>query len=279
MPNPTKINNKTCWATVGNMSLSGTLVTVRLMSAKADAQIIFDFFVDGAYVIRVGVNTTGYDSFVVNGWFQRDRSGVQMQAAYADITLVFDTQNVQGLNPTSGSSTRYDPVYSIGIAMDERQIEQNPRFRCSWAYNLYELVPLGGSGTTPLPAWAATDTNPNAIHNGYLWSRTPPVSQDPAKEYKCVQPASKPGQDAYLVPRPSVTSVVYYKSRNIAQSDILAGGKLKAPPETYIYPNTQTCWLCQPSGVAEASDDLMAVTTTYVYAEEGWDTDIYELAT
>ena len=91
--------------------------------------------------------------------------------------------------------------------------------------------------------------------------------------------ATKPGKDSFLIPRPSVTSVIYYKSRSIQNSDIINGGKLKAPPQTYIYPNTQSCWLCQPSGVAEASDDLMAVTTTYVYAEEGWDTDIYELAT
>ena len=107
MSNPTKINNKTCWATVGNMSLSGTLVTVRLMCAKADGQTIFDAFADGAYVIRVGLAQSGLDSFLVNGWFQRDRSGVQIQAAYADITLVFDRQNVQGLAPTSGSSDRY----------------------------------------------------------------------------------------------------------------------------------------------------------------------------
>lgn len=275
---PTRINNKTCWATVGNMSLSGTLVTVRLMSAKADADAIYNSFADGAYVIRVGQAATGYDSFLVNGWFQRDRSGVQIQAAYADITLVFDRQNVQGLAPTSGSSDRYDPVYSLGITMDERSIEQHPSFRCSWSYNLYELVPLGGSPSA-VPAWAATDTNPNAIHDGYLWSRTPPVSPNPAKEYKCVQPLSKPGLDAYLIPRPAVTSVVYYRTRNIAQSDIINGGTLKAPPYTYIYPNTQVCWLCQPSGVSEVSDDLMAVTTVYVYATEGWDTDVYPLAT
>lgn len=274
----TKINNKTCYATTGNMSLSGTLVTLKLMSAKADAQTIFDFFADGAYTIRVGANTTGLESFLVNGWYQRDRSGVQMREAYAEITLVFDRQNVLGLNETSGNSDRFEPTYSLGITMDERPIEQHPNFKCFWAYNLYELVTLGGSASA-VPAWAATDTNPNAIHTGYLWSRTPPPSPDAEHEYVQIQAATKPGRDAYLIPRPSVTSVIYYKSRNIAQSDIINGGKLKAPPETYIYPNTQTCWLCEPSGVNEASDDLMAVTTVYVYAAEGWDTDIYALAT
>ena len=273
------INGKTCYATVGNMNRSGTLVTLIFMSAKSDAHTIFNYFDDGVLYSSVGTAGTGLETFAVMGYFQKGRSGVRMQEVYAEITLVFDTQSVQGLSLTLGNSSRYNPVYSLGISMDERSIEQNPRFKCFWSYNLYELVPLGGSGTTPLPAWAATDTNPNAIHAGYLWSRTQPSSQDPSKEYIRVQAATKPGQDSFLIPRPSVTSVVYYKSRNINQSDIINGGKLKAPPETYIYPNTPTCWLCQPSGVSEASDDLMAVTTTYVYAEEGWDTDIYELAT
>lgn len=282
----TKINNKTCYATTGNMSLSGTLVTLKLMSAKADAQTIFDFFADGAYTIRVGANTTALESFLVNGWYQRDRSGVQMREAYAEITLVFDRQNVLGLNETSGNTDRFEPTYSLGITMDERPIEQHPNFKCIWAYNLYELIVEGGTPSA-VPAWATTDNNPAGGTRAvpverepqYLWSRSQPPSPEPGKYYKQVKAAIKFGVDSYLIPRPSVTSVIYYKSRNIAQSDIINGGKLKAPPETYIYPNTQTCWLCEPSGVNEASDDLMAVTTTYVYAAEGWDTDIYALAT
>lgn len=272
----TIINGKTCYATVGNASVSGTLITFRFMCAKSDAASIYTSFTDGAFYSSIG--SDGSQVFYPQGYFQKNRSGYTAREVYTEITLVFDKQNVQGLVVTTGNTMRYHPIYSLGITMDERPIEQNPRFKCFWSYNLYQLVPLGGS-VSATPAWAATDTNPNAIHDGYLWSRTPPASPDPAKEYKQVQPATKPGQDVYLVPRPSVTSVIYYRSRNIDQSDILNGGKLKAPPETFIYPNTQTRWLCQPSGVTQASDDLMAVTTTYVYAEEGWDTDIYELAT
>ena len=275
----TKINNKTCYATVGNMSYSGTTVSLKFYAAKADAASIFQYFTDGAYYSTVGANATGFETFTVNGWYQKGSSGVQLLEAYAVITLVFDQQNVQGLAPSSGSTTRYDPVYSLGISNEERSIELHPSFKCSWTYNLYELVALGGSVTTPLPAWAATDTNPNAIHAGYLWSRNPPTSPDADHEYIPVQAATKPGLDAYLIPRPTVTSVIYYKSRSIATSDIINGGKLKAPAETFIYPNTQSCWLVLPSGIEEASDDLMAVTTSYLYAAEGWDTDIYPLAT
>lgn len=274
----TKINAKTCYATVGNMSYSGTTITLKFYAAKADAASIFTYFIDGAYYATVGTSGTGLDTFTVNGWYQKGSSGVQLQEAYAVVTLVFDQQNVQGLSPTSDSDTRYDPVYSLGISNEERPIEQHPSFKCSWAYNLYQLVALGGSPSA-VPSWAATDTNPNAIHAGYLWSRNPPTSPDAEHEYIQVQAASKPGRDAYLIPRPTVTSVIYYKSRNILNSDIINGGKLKAPPETFIYPNTQSCWLVLPSGIEEASDDLMAVTTSYLYAAEGWDTDIYPLAT
>ena len=276
---PTKIANKTCYAIVGNMSLSGTMVTVKLASEKADADAIYNSFTDGVFVIRVGMATSGFDSFVVNGWFQKDRSGVQMQEAYAEITLVFDTQNVQGLAPTSGSTTRYDPVYNLSTQMEERPIEQHPNFKCSWTYNLYELVDLGGSGTTPLPTWAATDTNPSAIHDGYLWSHTPPSSPDPAKEYVQVQAATDFGMDSYLIPRPVVTSTIYYKTRNVLDSDIVYQGQLKAPPVTFIYPSTQSCWLVTNCDVSDASDDLRAVTVTYMFCAEGWKTKVYPLAT
>lgn len=276
---PTKISSKVCYATVGNMSRSGTMITLKFLSAKADAETIFNTFTDGTNYQTVGTQAAGYERFTVNGWYQKDRSGVQIQEAYALITLVFDTQNVQGLNLTTPSGDRYDPTYDLSAGTEERPIEQHPSFKCFWAYNLYELVALGGSATTPLPAWASTDTNPNAIHAGYLWSRTPPSSPDAAHEYIQVQAATKPGRDTYLIPRPTVTSVIYYKVRAVQTSDLVAVGMLKAPAETYIYPNTQSCWLVTGCSVSDASDDLRAVTTTYQYAEEGWDTAIYPLYT
>lgn len=274
------INGKVCYPTVGCMSRSGSLVTLKLYTEKADADAVYTYFVDGQYVIRVGLASAQYESFVVNGWYQRSRSSVQMQEAYAEITLVFDTQNVQGLTPVSGSSIeKYDPVYSLATATEERPIEQHPRFKCFWAYNLYELVPLGGSASA-VPAWAATDTNPGANHAGYLWSRstTPPPSPDAQHEYVRAQPASKPGRDSYLFPRPAVTSTVYYRTRSIDQSDIVVVGQLKAPGYTYIYGSTATDWLVTGGGIQIATDELMAVTTTYQYLEEGWDLDIYDVA-
>lgn len=275
---PIIINSKTCYATVGNMSVSGTVVTLKLMSEKADALAIYSFFADGAYYGTVGTVQTGYDTFAVNGWYQRDRSGMQLQEAYAEITLAFDRQNVQGLVPTSGNADRYDPVYNLSTQMEERPIEQHPNFKCSWTYNLYELVAIGGTPST-VPAWAATDTNPAAIHAGYLWSHTVPSSPDPAKEYVQVQAATDFGMDSYLIPRPVVTSTIYYRTRAIQSSDIVYQGLLKAPAETFIYPSTQSCWLVTNCDISDASDDLRAVTTTYMYCAEGWKTKVYPLAT
>lgn len=271
------INGKTCYATVGNMSLSGTFLTLRLMSQKADAAAIFGYFVDQSWYGTVGTAASG-DTFAVNGAFQKDRSSVQMKEAYADITLVFNQQSVRQLVITTGSSARYDPVYNLETSVDQRPIEQHPRFVCMWAYNLYELVPLGESGST-LPGWSTTETNPSAIHAGYLWSRTPPASPDPTKEYVQVQAATKFGVDNYLIPRAVVTSITYYKISQVRTSDIQYVGKLKAPDEVFIYTNTQSCWLVTNCSVAPATDDLKAVMATYTYVPEGWDTDIYDLAT
>ena len=279
---PTIINSKTCYPTVGTMSRSGTSVTLKFMAEKADAAAIYSYFVEGAFYATVGAAQTGYDTFTVNGWYQRDRSGVQMQEAWAEITLVFDTQNVQGLDLADGGE-KYNPVYTLNSAVDERPIEQHPRFKCKWAYNLYELIPTGGTASA-VPAWAATDNNPAGgtrsvpvVRTDYLWSRTPPASPDSAHEYIQVLAAEKFGVDSYLVVRPTVQSTIYYRTRQISNSDLSATGMLKAPAETYIYGNTATCWLVGPCEVTEATDELMAVTTTYTYAAEGWDTDIYDV--
>ena len=280
---PCKINSKTCYATVGNLSLSATSVTLKLMSEKADASAIYGYFLDGAFYSTVGATQTGVDTYTVNGWYQKARSSVQMQEVYAEITLVFDTQNVQGLQLADGGE-KYNPVFTLNSALDERPIEQHPRFKCKWAYNLYELIPTGGTASA-VPAWAATDNNPAGgtranpvVRTDYLWSRTPPASPDAEHEYIQVQAAIKFGVDSYLVVRPTVRSTVYYRTRQTSNSDLTANGKLKAPPEVYIYGSSANCWLVGPCDVDEATDELMAITTVYTYAEEGWDLDIYDLA-
>lgn len=274
----TVINGKTVYETVGIMSRSGSLVTLHFYAEKTDAPSVYAFFVDGAYYATVGTTGTGRSTYAVGGWYQRDRSSCQMQEAFAELTFVFDTQNVQGLTPTSGSQDRYDPVYDLSTSTSERPIEQHPNFRCSWTYNLYQLVDIEGGTPSAVPAWAATDTTPAAIHEGYLWSHTPPVSPDPAKKYVQVQAATDFGMDTYLVPRPVVTSTVYYRTRDVSSSDIQHVGRLKAPADVYIYGSSATQWLITNGSVQNASDELRAVTTSYTYNEEGWKTKVYTVA-
>lgn len=273
----TVINGKTVYETVGIMSRSGSLVTLHFYAEKRDAQAVYAFFVDGAYYATVGAPGTGRSTYTVGGWYQRDRSSCRMQEAFAELTFVFDTQNVQGLIITTGSQDRYDPVYDLSTSTSERPIEQHPNFRCSWTYNLYQLVDIEGGTPSAVPAWAATDTTPAAIHEGYLWSHTPPVSPDPAKKYVQVLAATDFGMDTYLVPRPVVTSTVYYRTRDVQSSDIKNVGCLKAPAETYIYEDNDVQWLITGGGVQNASDDLRAVTTTYTYNADEWKTKVYPI--
>ena len=274
----TVINNRRIYETVGIMSRSGSLVTLKFYAEKTDAESVYSYFVDGAYYTTVGASGNGNSTWTVNGWYQRDRSYCQMQEAFAEITLVFDTQNVQGLTPTADSQTRYDPVYDLSTSTSERPIEQHPNFKCSWTYNLYQLIDIEGGTASAVPAWAATDTNPAAIHDGYLWSHTPPVSPDPAKRYVQVQAATDFGMDTYLVPRPVVTSTIYYKTRQVLSSDIVHVGEVKAPSEVYIYGSSATQWLVTSGAVQDASDDMRAVTTSYTYNKEGWKTKVYPVA-
>lgn len=281
----TVINGKTVYITVGNMSRSGSLVTLHMYAEKADADAVYTYFVDGRYYGTVGTSGTGRETFAINGWYQRGRSSCQMQEAFAEITLSFDTQNVQGLNPTTGVTDRYDPVYDLSTSTSERPIEQHPNFLCRWTYNLYELVVLGGTPSA-VPAWAATDDNPAGgtravpvVRNGYLWSHTPPPAPDAQHEYVQVLAATDFGMNTYLVPRPVVTSTIYYRTRDVQTSDIQYVGKLKAPPETYIYEDNDVQWLITNGSIQNASDDLRAVTTSYTYNEDEWKTKVYQVAT
>jgi len=280
------IASKNTWTTVGHNSLSGTRRTVRLVCAKADAETVFASLSNGAWYATLGSGTG--TSITVGGYYQRDASSVTMGEAYATLNLIFDSQSVQDLTIGTGTnSNRYDPVYNLSTNTEERPIEQHPDFVCKWAYNLYELIVEGGTPSA-LPNWANTDNNPAggtraapvARQPQYVWSRTQPMSPEPGKYYEQVLPAIKFGVDTYLVPSSVVTSVIYYTNRTIKNSDLLKVGRLKAPGYTYnISPNTARYWLITGSGVQEASDSLLAVTTSYQFAEDAWDTQIYAFAT
>jgi len=280
------IASKNTWTTVGHNSLSGTRRTVRLVCAKADAEAVFASLSNGAWYATLGSGSG--TSISVGGYYQRDASSVTMGEAYATLQLVFDSQSVQDLTIGTGTdSNRYNPVYNLSTNTEERPIEQHPNFLCYWAYNLYQLVALGGTPSA-VPAWATTDNNPAGgtrttpvtRQPGYVWSRTPPTSPDAEHEYVQVKAATKFGVDTYLVPSSVVTSVIYYTNRTIKNSDLLEVGYLKAPGYTYnLSPSSNQYWLITGSGVQEASDSLLAVTTSYQFAEDAWDTEIYSLAT
>lgn len=278
------IASKNTWTTVGHNSLSGTRRTVRLVCAKADAETVFASLTNGARYATLGSGTG--TTINVGGYFDQAASSVTMGEAYATLSLIFDSQSSQPLTIGSGTdSNRYDPVYSLSTATDERSIEQHPNFLCKWAYNLYELIATGGTPSA-LPAWADTDNNPAggtraapvAREPQYVWSRTQPTSPDADHYYQQVLPATDFGMDTYLVPRPVVTSTIYYKDRNIKNSDIIAVGKLKKPAETYIYGTSATQWLVVSGDIQDASETLVAVTTSYQYAEEGYKTKVYTVA-
>lgn len=279
------ISGKTCYTTVGNDARSGTRKIIKLACAKDDAGAVFDQLAgkDGVMISLLG---TGNNYLTINAYYDLNSSSVTMGEAYAIVTFVFDTQSSQPMVVGGGTnSNRYDPVYSLSTATEERPIEQHPDFLCSWAYNLYELIANGGTASA-VPAWAATDNNPAggtraapvAREPQYVWSRTQPTSPDADHYYKQVQPATDFGMDTYLVPRPVVTSTIYYKDRNIKNSDIIAVGKLKAPSEVYIYGSSATQWLVVSGDIQDASDTLVAVTTSYQYAEEGYKTKVYTVA-
>lgn len=280
------IAGKNTWTTVGHNSLSGTRRTVRLVCAKADAETVFASLTNGAWYATLGTGTG--TSITVGGYYDRNASSVTMGEAYATLQLVFDSQSVQDLTIGTGTnSNRYNPVYNLSTNTEERPIEQHPDFLCQWAYNLYQLLP-NGSTTTTIPSWALTDNNPAggtrttpvSREPEYLWSRTQPASPDAEHYYKQAMAAKKFGVDTYLVPSSVVTSVIYYTNRTIKNSDLLKVGRLKAPDYSYnIAPRTAQYWLVTGSGVQEASKDLMVVTTSYQFAEDAWDTQIYQYAT
>ena len=280
------IASKNTWTTVGHNSLSGTRRTVRLVCAKADAETVFASLTNGAWYATLGSGTG--TTINVGGYYDRNASSVTMGEAYATLNLIFDSQSVQDLTiGTGANSNRYDPVYNLSTNTEERPIEQHPDFVCQWAYNLYQLLP-NGSTTTTVPGWAATDNNPAggtrttpvSREPEYIWSRTQPASPDAEHYYKQAKAAKKFGVDTYLVPSSVVTSVIYYTNRTIKNSDLLKVGRLKKPGYTYnVGAADNRLWLITGSGVQEATKDLMVVTTSYQFAEDGWDTDIYSFAT
>lgn len=273
------ISGVTCRELVGSRSRNGQNQTLVIWCDKADAATVFGAFNDTAYYSHIGTGTT----ISLVGYFQRNMSSIQHTETYSILRLVFsDTQGVS-YSTTGGSSVKFDPVYRLDCRAAERPIEEHPDYKAKWNNNLYYLRGMDDTSALPaVPSWYDTDTSADTVHDStepglWRWAKNPPTTQKKDFYYVQIAPKIKPGVEAYAESEKVVQQNIRYKQPTAANADIEAVDKLKAPPETFGLPNTQTCWRVVSATVQE-DGKYLTVCNQFAYRPEGWDTDIYELA-
>jgi hypothetical protein len=163
-----------------------------------------------------------------------------------------------------------DAIYDCHNSSFERPIENHNLFLMKWKYYLLGKV---AKGTTALPAFAATATDFSDLitNDGYMWS-TSTVQGD----YKYIwQEPTKPGVNSYLYQTTLITKRKVYTEIKDAAAWHGEVGFLCAPLETYGIATDKQYWLIRDVRIVEDSDLKYAVTVEFLFADFGWDTDIY----
>lgn len=238
-------------------------ITVILQTKKNYGWYLLDTWRDGAYCQPVP------DDLKVGGWLDLDACAVQPAEAYDTVTLVLQKKKPEIYWSTSDRS---DPVYVPSSTPLELPLERAPNYLAKWNNDLFLQTPEGDLPTDPPNQWNTLKHPDVFTADGYTWSIAP---QSPGDGWKLFLPRTKPGQETFLFFSGTITETIFFRSLKKASQAQLLTGILAVPGFTGIFPATVGKWLVQSSSVTESGDDLYALTTVYLYAPGGWDTDIY----
>lgn len=242
--------------TVGSGARSGNSFTRIWMCDLADAQALWGEF----------AHNQKYD----DGYFNRDRSSLTLGACFATASMVFTEAPTTS---SSGGSSHEDgdTEYNFNTATMEKPLEAHPDYLTYWNHVL-----LAKNGTTQSPIW-------------YLTAKTIKIQDDQVEVYKWAKPEDSvpdgwyvladqkeafQGVESWVYPAPVLTVTKYYRSRNLAVEQLQAVGMLQSPPWSGPYQSDAKYWLVTNSTVGK-SGSYWACTTTYTYADMGWNEDLY----
>ena len=237
-------------ATVGDGAISGDTVTRLWMCRKADAVAIFEAY----------EHNEEYD----DGFFNLFASGIAYNEAYATLTMVFQA------NPTEDEHEAGDVEYSCNASTFEKPLESRANYRTIWNHDLWAKNGVPVSVGTWNYAIATDTVIPDALQGTVKWGD----SDAPPEGWHIAIARTKPGVQAFNYPAPVVSVTEYFKKRKDAAAKVRKIGRLSAPGYCFGYNIASKYWLINNSTMSREGR-LWVVTTEHIYADTGWDEDLY----
>lgn len=204
---------------------------------------------------------------------------IQTAPGYDVISITFE-DIVLGVD---GTTIRYN----LSTRMIDRPIEQHPDYKVIWNHHI--VGPFGAKiSNAEYLTWAAlTKTNrPTGATEDVHWAKVnqaiaqteEPVLTSDSPFFWCT--ATKPTKQSYLVPGPVVVATIYTRDELIMENYVALAGELIDPGNVFgllstdLGPPVFKPWLAT-SPTSEKVNDWYVITVEYLYAADGWDTDIY----
>ena len=167
----------------------------------------------------------------------------------------------------------YDTVYELNIEYISKPLESAAKYRCYWNYDLYYAQEETKDDLPGFPVELGTYTRIDQAKFPWRFSQTAP-SPETLKgiKYNWVLKTqrTKPGQESYFYPAPTVQEKIYFKKESKAVANLQKAGKLEEPKVTFGYIGE---WLAMPDGVRREGKYYVTVNM-YKFANV-WDKDLY----
>lgn len=201
---------------------------------------------------------------------------------HAIITLNYQPSN-SNVAPEEGVNDYFLENNTIEKALETSKTPEQPTaYLTKWNYNLYEFIETTG-GASAVPAWAGTATTKvngteDNTEGKYQWAKEKPsggyVKGGKTYDWIKVQDMTKPGQESFVIPAPTIQERKHYRSKKSASTAASTVGKIETPSETYGKTNGQ--WLVT-SATIQRDGKRFLVEKSYQWANK-WDSDLYASA-
>lgn len=236
--------------TVGDGAISGDTVTRVWMCKKDKANSIFKKF----------KHNEEYD----DGFFNRQSSSIAYGESYATLTLVFQESEADQEHADG------DVIHTCNASTFEKPLEELSNYRTIWNHDIWIKNGAKVAGTNWDFKNETTTVVPAALQSVVKWGD----SDTPPEGWYVGVAKTKPGVQAYNYPAPVITATSYFKRQIDAIVKLRSIGRLSAPSYCFGYNTANKYWLINNSSMSR-ENKLWVVTTEHIYADGGWDQDIY----
>lgn len=208
------------------------------------------------------------------GYLDKKRSSVTSDECYDTVTIALCDTQPDGAMISGNPNSAPDTEYVRSTTAMEKPLEMHKNYRTNWNYDLYCYVPTGGQQEEPPAWWETAKDLTDADGLKWAWDKSRPPKDEKGHWELCIQ-RRKPGVESYYYTATTITETLYTRNKKTAYKKVNNVNVLKAPAETYGLPADAEKWYISSSSI-QYQNKYWCIVTEFIYADNGWDEDIYE---